>query len=83
MRIFFITDVKNSARRSYERDLSEADSKRYAQFLKNFQNPMTKFNREVQIAHIRASARVAKYFDKNMKPHLNLKSLLEKIVTGV
>ncbi len=60
----FITDVKNSARRSYERDLSEADSKRYAQFLKNFQNPMTKFNREVQIAHIRASARVAKYFDK-------------------
>ncbi len=82
MRIFFITDVKNSARRSYERDLSEADSKRYAQFLKNFQNPMTKFNREVQIAHIRASARVAKYLIK-YEPHLKSQKLLEKIVTGV
>jgi predicted DNA-binding transcriptional regulator YafY len=82
LRIFFITDVKNSARRSYERDLSEADSKRYAQFLKNFQNPMTKFNREVQIAHIRASARVAKYFDKNMKPHLKSQKFIRKNSDG-
>jgi predicted DNA-binding transcriptional regulator YafY len=82
LRIFFITDVKNSAKRSYERDLGIEDTKKYAKFLKTFQNPMTKYNKPKQTAHIKASPKVAKYFDKNMKPHLKSKKFIRKNSDG-
>ncbi len=82
LRIFFIEDIKNSAKRSYERDLKEDELKEYNQFLKTFQNPMTRYNTPKKIAHIKASPKVAKYFNKNMKQHLKSEKFIKKHKDG-
>jgi predicted DNA-binding transcriptional regulator YafY len=82
LRIFFIKDVRNSAKRSYERDLSSEELKQYSEFLKTFQNPMSKYAEPKEIARIKASPRVAKYFDKGMKRHLNSEVFIRKNQDG-
>ncbi len=82
LRIFFIEDIKNSAKRSYERDLKDNELKEYNNFLKTFQNPMTKYNTPKKTAHIKASPKVAKYFDKNMKQHLKSEKFIKKYRDG-
>jgi predicted DNA-binding transcriptional regulator YafY len=82
LRIFFIKDVRNSAKRSYERDLSSEELKKYTKFLKTFQNPMSKYAEPREIARIKASPRVAKYFDKGMKRHLNSEVFIRKNKDG-
>jgi len=82
LRIFFIKDVRNSAKRSYERDLSSEELKKYTKFLKTFQNPMSKYAEPKEIARIKASPRVAKYFDKGMKRHLNSEVFIRKNKDG-
>ena len=82
LRIFFIKDVRNSAKRSYERDLSSEELKQYSEFLKTFQNPMSKYAEPKEIARIKASPRVAKYFDKGMKRHLKSQTFIKKNSDG-
>jgi predicted DNA-binding transcriptional regulator YafY len=82
LRIFFIKDVRNSAKRSYERDLSSDELKKYTKFLKTFQNPMSKYAEPKEIARIKASPRVAKYFDKGMKRHLQSQTFIKKNSDG-
>jgi predicted DNA-binding transcriptional regulator YafY len=82
LRIFFIKDVRNSAKRAYERDLSSDELKKYTKFLKTFQNPMSKCAEPKEIARIKASPRVAKYFDKGMKRHLQSQTFIKKNSDG-
>ena len=82
LRIFFIRDVRNSAKRSCENDITKTELKEYNHFLKNFQNPMTKISKPKQIARILASPKVAKYFDKNMKQHLKSEKFIRKNSDG-
>jgi predicted DNA-binding transcriptional regulator YafY len=82
LRIFFIKDVRNSAKRSYEGDLNSEELKQYSEFLKTFQNPMSKYAEPKEIARIKASPRVAKYFDKGMKRHLQSQTFIKKNSDG-
>jgi predicted DNA-binding transcriptional regulator YafY len=82
LRILFIRDVRNSAKRAYDRDLSKKEYKETAKFLKTFQNPMSRYLEPKEIARIKASPKVAKYFDKNMKQHLNSQTFIKKNIDG-
>jgi len=82
LRIFFITDVKSSSKRSFEKDITKTELKEYREFLKTFQNPMTRYNHSKEIAHIKASPKIAKYFDKGMKQHLNTESFVKRYEDG-
>lgn len=82
LRIFFIKDVRNSAKRAYDRDLSKKEFQESAKFLKEFQNPMTRYKEAKKVAHIKASPKVAKYFDENMKQHLNSETFIKKNIDG-
>ena len=82
LRIFFITDVKSSSKRSFEKDITKTEFKEYREFLKTFQNPMTRYNHPKEIAHIKASPKIAKYFDKNMKQHLNSETFVKRHEDG-
>ncbi len=69
LRIFFINKLDNISQKSYLEDISKKELKSYNHFLENFQNPMSKYSKEKQTAHILASPKVAKYFKPYMKQH--------------
>jgi predicted DNA-binding transcriptional regulator YafY len=76
LRIFFISKLNNVSNKSYIKDIQKKELKAYHHFLNNFQNPMSKYNKTTQTAHILASPKVAKYFKPHMKQHF----LSEKFV---
>ena len=82
LRIFFIRDVRNSLKRSFKNDISSSELKEYREFLKTFQNPMTRYAKPKEVAHIQASPKIAKYFDKTMKQHLNSETFIKKHEDG-
>ena len=65
LRVAFIKEVKKSNRNRYQ----ASQLKKYEEFFKTFQNPMTLFNVQKSKAHFLASSKVAKYFKPNMKKH--------------
>jgi predicted DNA-binding transcriptional regulator YafY/adenylate kinase family enzyme len=80
-RIAFIEKVKHSYKNSFQ----ESSIKRYLEFLKDetkFQNSMTIYAKEKNIATIKALPRVAKYFEENMKKFLPSQKFLRKEKDG-
>lgn len=78
LRVFFIKEVKNSAKRSFMRDISKKELKAYGQFLSTFQNPMSRYDKPLQVAHLKASPKIAKYFDAHMKKHFISEKFIKK-----
>ena len=69
LRIFFISKLDNISKKRYTNDIPKKELKACHLFLNNFQNPMSRYNKERQTAHILASPKVAKYFKPHMKQH--------------
>ena len=69
LRISFITKVNKLSLRSYVEDIKKKELKTYNLFLNNFQNPMSKYDQPIKIAHLLASPKIAKYFKPHMKQH--------------
>jgi predicted DNA-binding transcriptional regulator YafY len=82
LRIFFIRDVRNSAKRSYAKDISSDELEKYSEFLKTLQNPMSKYAEPKEIACIKVLPSVAKYFDKGMKQQLKSQTFIKKNSDG-
>ena len=78
LRIFFISQLNNISTKRYINDISKKELKYCHHFLKNFQNPMSKYKKPTQIAHILTSPRVAKYFKPHMKQHFLSEKFIKK-----
>jgi len=76
LRILFITNLGALSKKSYIHDVSKKELKSCHHFLNNFQNPMSKYNNSIQVAHLLASPKIAKYF----KPHMKQSFLSEKFI---
>jgi predicted DNA-binding transcriptional regulator YafY len=63
LRLSFIEVIKNSTKSTYQSRVLD----RYIDFFTTLQNPMT-LDAQKQKAHIRASQKIALYFQKDMKP---------------
>ena len=65
-RLSFIDEVNYSIKIGFKRN----ELVPYLEFLKTLQNSMTLYEKEPQIATIRATVNIAKYFEKDMKRFL-------------
>jgi predicted DNA-binding transcriptional regulator YafY/predicted kinase len=78
-RVSFIESVKYASKNSFQKSsikkhLNELETK--------LQNAMTRFDKEQQIATIKATSQVAKYFEKDMKKFLLSQEFQEKLDDG-
>jgi len=78
LRISFIEKVEYSSKNSYQ----PSQLNKYIDFFKTFQNPMSLYGQEKKIAHIKASAAVAKYFKPTMKKHLRSETFVRENSDG-
>ena len=79
LRLSFITDVQ---KRASQGRFQSVDIEKYIEFIKKAQNSMTLFNKKPQIAKIRASKSVAKYFKEGMKRHLPSQKFIKELDNG-
>jgi predicted DNA-binding transcriptional regulator YafY len=77
-RLSFIEEV-NYAKKS---NFRAKEVEEYINFLKTVQNPMTMYGVKPKIATIKATAHVAKYFEKGMKPLLSSQKFVKKCDDG-
>ena len=78
LRIAFITHVEYSKKETYQ----ESQLSKYSSYLRNIQNPMTKFGVEKKTAHLLASTEIAKYFKPHMKKFLNSQKFIKEKENG-
>jgi predicted DNA-binding transcriptional regulator YafY len=78
-RVSFIELVKYASKNSFQK----SSIKKYLNDLETkLQNAMTRFDKEQQIATIKATSQVAKYFEKDMKKFLPSQEFREKLDDG-
>ena len=78
LRVSFIEKIEYSSKTSYHSKQLDL----YRDFFKTFQNPMTRFGVEKEIAYILATPKVAKYFKPNMKKLLNSQKFIKEREDG-
>ena len=79
LRMAFITHVEYPKKRS---SYQPSQIKKYFEYFKNIQNPMTRYGVKKQKAHFLASPKVAKYFKPHMKKNLNSQTFIEEREDG-
>ncbi len=77
-RLSFIERVEYAKKISYNPKEVEC----YLNFLKTVQNPMTRYGVEARVATIKATPKVAKYFEEGMKPLLSSQKFVKKCDDG-
>lgn len=82
LRVFFIEEITNQSKLSYTHDVNEKELNNYGEFLKVFQSPMSRYDKPIQIATLKASPKIAKYFQAHMKRHFVSEKFLEKCSDG-
>lgn len=82
LRVFFIQKVKQSLKTSHLDAISNNEMNSYHEFLKTFQNPMSRYDKLPQVVTLKASPKVAKYFKPHMKRHFSSEKFIENCVDG-
>jgi len=77
-KIAFLKDNKYSHKNTFQKK----DLEQYIEFLKNIQNAMTIFDVEPQIATIKATPNIARYFKPDMKKFLSSQEFKEELDDG-
>ena len=78
IRLSFIKSVRQSSKGKFKIQ----NIKKYFDFLIEAQNSMTLYNKEKKIATIKASYKISKYFEKEMKKFLPSQKFKEKLPDG-
>jgi len=82
LRVFFIEEVKNISIGCYIDEIEEEELKKYYEFLKYFENPMSRCDKPKKIAHLLATVEIAKYFKPHMKKHFLSEKFLKENPDG-
>ncbi|CAA6804273.1 MAG: Probable transcription regulator Cj0571 [uncultured Sulfurovum sp.] len=82
LRVFFIENVQIDGQESYVKDVPDEILMAYYDFLKTFQNPMSRYDKPKNITKLKASPKVAKYFKPHMKRHFSSELFIENCADG-
>ena len=82
LRIFFIEKITNHSKNTYTDLVSKKDLSAYGEFLKVFQNPMSRYDKPTQTATLKASPKIAKYFQLHTKRHFVSEKFIEECSDG-
>ena len=82
LRVFFIEKITNQSKKTYMNDIDKKELSEYGEFLKVFQNPMTLYGKPIQTATLKASPKIAKYFQAHMKRYFVSEKFIEESSDG-